>query len=205
MKRLWAFAPLAALAMFAVAAAFLLMNPRPDSSPISETGLVGKAAPAYALPALAEGAADVTPAAFAGRAYVVNFFASWCEGCLVEHPLLMAMKAAGAPILGVAYKDEPARTARFLARRGDPYETVGIDRDGRLGLEFGTAGMPETFVIGADGRILALHRGALTEEIVRARIMPALQAGSAANAAGPSQGRPPHRGESGDRAKGLVN
>lgn len=180
MRRLWAFAPLAALALFAIAATFLLMNPRPHPSPISETGLVGKAAPVYALPALAEGAAHVTPAAFAGRAYVVNFFASWCEGCLVEHPLLMTMEAAGAPILGVAYKDDPVRTAGFLARHGDPYEAVGIDREGRLGLEFGTAGMPETFVIGADGRILALHRGPLTEEIVRSRIMPALQAGAAA-------------------------
>jgi cytochrome c biogenesis protein CcmG/thiol:disulfide interchange protein DsbE len=180
-KRLLAFAPLAALAVFAIAAAFLLMSPRPDPSPISQTGLVGQAAPAYALPALAAGGAPVTPAAFEGRAYVVNFFASWCEGCLVEHPLLMAMKASGAPILGVAYKDDPTRTASFLARHGDPYATVGVDPEGRLGLEFGTAGMPETFVIGADGRILALHRGPLTEEIVRARIMPALRAGAATN------------------------
>ncbi|MBI1188142.1 MAG: DsbE family thiol:disulfide interchange protein [Alphaproteobacteria bacterium] len=181
MKRLWAFAPLAALLVFAAAAAVLLINPRNDPNPISETGLVGQAAPIYDLPALAEGGAAVTPAAFAGRPYVVNFFASWCEGCLVEHPLLMAMKAAGAPILGVAYKDDPARTARFLARHGDPFETVGLDPEGRLGLEFGTAGMPETFVVGADGRILALHRGALTEEIVRSRIMPALRAGAATN------------------------
>ncbi|MGE0830711.1 MAG: DsbE family thiol:disulfide interchange protein [Hyphomonadaceae bacterium] len=177
MKKLWAFAPLIAFTFVALAAIIVLMNPG-ERETVSARGLEGEPLPAFALPLLS-GEGEAAPAQFAGRPYLLNVFASWCPPCRVEHPLLMQLEAGGVPILGVAYKDRPERTRAFLAELGDPYEAVGMDLEGRYGLEIGIAGAPETFVIGADGRILALHRGPLTEEIIRTRIMPALRAGAA--------------------------
>lgn len=137
-------------------------------------GLVGQTAPGFRLQALtSEGV--LTPDTFKGRPYVVNFFASWCTPCLAEHPLLMQLERSGVPILGVAYKDDPPDTLQFLIREGDPFAAVGMDRQGRLGLEFGVSGVPETFVVGADGTLLALHRGPLTPEAVDRVIIPALK------------------------------
>ncbi|MDX2238012.1 MAG: DsbE family thiol:disulfide interchange protein [Hyphomonadaceae bacterium] len=172
MRRLWSFAPLIALALIVAFGATVLLSGR-ERRTISD-GLVGQPLPAYALPALA-GDQPITPALFAGRPYVINVFASWCAPCRVEHPLLQQLAAAGAPILGVAYKDEPEATQRFLRDLGDPFAAVAQDSDGRYGLEIGVAGVPETFVIGADGAILALHRGPLDEAALRDTILPALR------------------------------
>ena len=92
---------------------------------------------------------------------LVNFFASWCAPCEIEHPQLMALQAQGVTIIGVAYKDAPANTQAFLSRLGDPFAARLIDRDGRAGIEFGVTGVPETFVIGSDGMVLAKHTGPL--------------------------------------------
>jgi cytochrome c biogenesis protein CcmG/thiol:disulfide interchange protein DsbE len=89
----------------------------------------------------------------------------------------MQLKARGTPILGVAYKDAPARAKALLNELGDPFAQVGLDPNGRFGLEIGVAGVPETFVIGGDGRVRALVRGPLTDEVVRTRILPALREG----------------------------
>jgi cytochrome c biogenesis protein CcmG/thiol:disulfide interchange protein DsbE len=86
------------------------------------------------------------------------------------------MQRNGVEIVGVAYKDQPMETARFLDEMGNPYREVAFDPDGRFGLQLGIAGVPETFVIGADGKIRAVHRGPLTPEIVRREILPALTA-----------------------------
>jgi cytochrome c biogenesis protein CcmG/thiol:disulfide interchange protein DsbE len=172
MKRLWAFAPLAAFLAIAVAAALVLTRTGPRDTLAS--GMVGRQAPAYTLASL-DGAGTIGPAQFAGRPYVINFFASWCAPCRVEHPILMRLKATGAPILGVAYKDSAPRTTALLNELGDPFSQVGLDPDGRYGLEIGVAGVPETFVVGGDGRIRALVRGPLTAEVVRTRILPALR------------------------------
>jgi len=94
---------------------------------------------------------------------LVNFFASWCAPCEIEHPELMRLKAAGVPIVGVAYKDAPENSTAFITKLGDPFRGKLIDRDGRAGLEFGVTGVPETFLIGSDGTILAKHSGPLTQ------------------------------------------
>jgi cytochrome c biogenesis protein CcmG/thiol:disulfide interchange protein DsbE len=172
-NRFWAFAPLAALAAIAAASIIVLTHEGPRET-VSSQGLIGRAAPSYGFAPL-RGGEPLTPAAFAGRAYVVNFFASWCAPCRAEHALLMRMKERDIPILGVAYKNDPGAAAGFLAELGDPYERVGLDPEGRYGLEIGLAGVPETFVVGPDGRIRVLHRGPLTEDIVRSRIIPALR------------------------------
>lgn len=171
MKRLTAFAPLLVLALI-VAAAVLVLTRGGVRETVS-AGAPNRAAPSFALAGL--DGEMVTSDRFAGRAYVVNFFASWCTPCRAEHPRLSALRADGVVILGVAYKDDAEDAARFLRELGDPFETVALDPDGRFGLEFGVAGaVPETFVIGADGAIRAIHRGPLTEAAVRDAIVPAL-------------------------------
>lgn len=133
---------------------------------IQPKALVGRPVPALALPEMTTGRPE--PVARAGGPYLVNFFASWCAPCEVEQPTLMAMKAQGATIVGVAYKNAPDAAQGFLVRLGDPYARRLIDRDGRAGLEFGVTGVPETYLVGSDGVILDKHSGPLDETSARA-------------------------------------
>jgi len=165
-----AFAPLAILiALIALATIVLFGKERADKF----AGAENRMAPSYALVSL-DGDGMVTSDAFAGRPHLINLFASWCAPCRAEHPQLMALKAQGVEIVGVAYKDEPEASAAFLRQLGDPFAARAIDREGRFGLELGIAGVPETFVIGADGRIRHVVRGPLTEDVIAREIMPAL-------------------------------
>lgn len=174
MGRAAAFAPLAALLVLVAAAGILLM--RGGERETVSSGVLGRPAPAYALAAL-DGEGVVTPDAFAGRAYVINFFASWCTPCRAEHPQLMGLSAQGVPMLGVAYKNRAEDAQGFLDELGDPFSARALDPEGRYALELGVAGaVPETFVIGADGRVRAVHRGPLTAEVVQREILPALAA-----------------------------
>ena len=110
--------------------------------------------------------AAVRPAA--DGPYLVNFFASWCAPCRIEHPALMALKAQGVRIVGVSYKDKPEASKGFIDELGNPFTTIVLDPDGRAGVEYGVSGVPETFAVGADGRILAKHTGPLTPEAAEA-------------------------------------
>jgi cytochrome c biogenesis protein CcmG/thiol:disulfide interchange protein DsbE len=173
MKRVIAFAPLALLALIVVAGGFVLL--RGGERETVSAGDLGRAAPSFALAAL-YGGEMVTSDAFAGRAHIVNFYASWCTPCRAEHPVLMALKTRGVTILGVAYKDRPEASRRFLDELGNPFTGVGLDPEGRFALEMGVAGaVPETFVVDALGRIRTVHRGPLTPDVVEQEILPALQ------------------------------
>ncbi len=172
MRRALALAPLALLLAVVAMAALVLI--RGGERETVSGGDLGRPAPSFALARLGGGEL-VTSDAFAGRAHLINFYASWCTPCRAEHGQLMALKQQGVVILGIAYKDQPEAAARFLAELGDPFAATGLDPDGRFALEIGVAGaVPETFVIGADGRIRAVHRGPLTEEVVAREILPAL-------------------------------
>lgn len=173
MKNWAAFAPLIVLGLLVAVSAFLLL--RGGDRETFTAGMIGRPAPAYALEALG-GGEPVTGQTRAGRAYVINLFASWCTPCRAEHPQLMAMQARGVEIVGVAYKDRPENAARFLNELGNPFSAVGLDPEGRFGLDLGLTGVPETFVIGPDGAVRAVHRGPLTEADVRDVIEPALVA-----------------------------
>ena len=116
--------------------------------------LVGKPAPSLTLPRLADGTATPIRALLRGPT-LVNFYASWCAPCVQESPALMALKAEGVRIVGVAYEDKPEATAAFLQRFGDPYAEILLDPEGRAGVEFGTTGVPETYAVDSAGVIRA--------------------------------------------------
>ena len=108
---------------------------------------------------------------------LVNFWASWCAPCRAEHPLLTELAGEGVTILGVNYKDDPAKAAAFLDELGDPFARTGSDGTGRTGIDWGIYGVPETFVIGADGTVLMRFPGPLTRESLEKRLRPAMAAG----------------------------
>jgi cytochrome c biogenesis protein CcmG/thiol:disulfide interchange protein DsbE len=114
--------------------------------------------------------------ALKGHPAVINFFASWCVPCRIEHPLLMRLAEQDhLPLYGVAYKDKPEDSAKLLATYGDPYRQVGIDRNGRVGLDFGVYGVPETYVLDSAGRIRKRFVGPLTADVVDKELLPLLK------------------------------
>ena len=167
-----AFVPLLALLALVSVSVFLLT--REGERDRFTEGMIGQPVPAYALARL-DREGTLTGEDRRGRAYVVNLFASWCTPCRSEHPRLLALSRQGVDIVGVAYKDRPEASAAFLAELGNPFADVGLDPEGRFGLDLGITGVPETFVVGPDGEIRAVHRGPLTEEAVRDIILPALR------------------------------
>lgn len=161
--------PLVVFAGLAVAfAAGLTMNPREIPSV-----LVGKPVPEFALPPVDRQALGFSAADLKGEVRLVNVFASWCAACEEEHPLLTRLAAAGTvPIYGLNYKDDPEDARRWLNRLGNPYARIGADRDGRVAIDWGVYGVPETFVVDRQGRIAYKHIGALKEGVLKERIMP---------------------------------
>jgi cytochrome c biogenesis protein CcmG, thiol:disulfide interchange protein DsbE len=163
------------LAIFIALAGFLAvglkLNPREVPSP-----LVGKAAPAFSLPLLKEPAVQMTAAQMKGQVWVLNVWASWCVPCLAEHPYVTQLAKSGVTVVGLNYKDKPQDATGWLAKHGDPYKTIVADRDGRVGIDYGVYGVPETFVIDRDGVIRFKHIGPLTPQALNEKLLPALKA-----------------------------
>ena len=147
------------------------------------SALIGNPVPQFALPpieglvtdgggAQGFGTSDLAT----GKPIVVNVWASWCVPCHEEHPLLLALaKQPGVRLYGINYKDDPAAARRFLGRYGNPFERLGADRSGRVAIDWGVYGVPETYVITGDGRIALRHVGPLTEDAIRDQLLPLLQ------------------------------
>ena len=160
------------LALFGVLVFFLWkglsLNPREVPSP-----LIGKPAPSFVLPTLADPGSTIKREDLLGKVWVLNVWASWCAPCREEHPLVIAFaKRSGVPVYGLNYKDKgPAATA-WLAQLGNPYAATLVDADGKAGIEWGVYGVPETFVIDKTGVIRYKHIGPLTEEAVRTKLEP---------------------------------
>lgn len=123
--------------------------------------LIDKPAPALTLPAVeATGVPALSDTLLKGRVSVVNVFASWCVPCRAEHPFLEELKqATGAQMLGINQKDAPENAAKFLAELGNPYDAIGADADGRVSIDWGVYGVPETFVVNPEGTITYKHVG----------------------------------------------
>ena len=107
---------------------------------------------------------------------LVNFWASWCAPCRAEHPNLEALAEEGYPIYGVNYKDDPEKALAFLDELGNPYEGVAADGEGRTAIDWGVYGVPETFVIDADGKVIFRFAGPITQRALQDRIRPVLNA-----------------------------
>jgi len=147
-------------------------DPRGVPSP-----LVGRRIPEFSLPAQSPspqgfGAADLLAA---GRPALVNFFASWCVPCLAEQPLLMQLKAAGVAIWGIAYKDADKAAADLLARTGDPYARIARDEPGRVAIDWGVYGVPETFFVDRSGTIRWRWAGPLSDDTIAQQVQPLLR------------------------------
>ena len=164
------------LAAFLVLAGYFALALRPDRDPHElPSALIDKPAPAFVLPALGSGG-EVSLAGLRGQVAVVNFFASWCVPCRIEHPVLMRLaNQEKIAIIGIAYKDAPAAAKKLLDDTGDPYRRVGLDESGRTGIDFGVYGVPETYVIDATGRIRKRFVGPMSPEAVDRELLPLLR------------------------------
>jgi cytochrome c biogenesis protein CcmG, thiol:disulfide interchange protein DsbE len=138
------------------------------------SALIGQAAPGLPETGLAPLPGFDGAMLASGGVTLVNFWASWCAPCRVEHPHLTALAAEGVTVYGVNYKDDPANAMDFLDELGNPYAGVLADGDGRRALDWGVYGVPETFVIAGDGTVIARMAGPVTERTLRDRLRPAL-------------------------------
>ena len=146
----------------------LTLNPREVPSP-----LVGKPAPAFDLPVLHRPEQRFVPGDMRGKVWLLNVWASWCASCRDEHPLLIGLAKQGVlPILGLNYKDQGGDARRWLQQFGDPYQLSVVDADGRIGIDYGVYGVPETYLIDGEGVIRFKQIGPLTAEVLEKKIMP---------------------------------
>jgi cytochrome c biogenesis protein CcmG, thiol:disulfide interchange protein DsbE len=146
----------------------LSLNPREVPSP-----LIGKPAPAFVLPRLDDAQQSVKREDLLGKVWMLNVWASWCAPCREEHPLVIDLaKRQILPIYGLNYKDQRTAATAWLANLGNPYAATLVDADGRVGIDFGVYGVPETFIIDQQGMVRLKHTGPLTPEVVRERIEP---------------------------------
>ena len=163
------------LVVFGVLAAFLAVgltrDPREVPSPF-----IGKAAPAFRLAQLHDAKAAFTPEDMKGKVWMLNVWASWCVSCRVEHPLLVEMSRRGiVPIVGLNYKDTRDEGIQWLAKFGNPYALSAYDVEGKVGIDYGVYGVPETFVIDKAGVIRYKQIGPITEEALEKKILPLLK------------------------------
>ena len=160
------------LGIFAVIAVFLgiglFLDPREVPSP-----LINKPAPAFSLPQLHQPAQMFSRDDMKGKVWLLNVWASWCVACREEHPVLVEFaRTATVPIVGLNYKDERKDGLRWLSQFGDPYRLSVYDYDGRIGIDYGVYGVPETFVIDQRGIVQHKHIGPITDKSVNETIMP---------------------------------
>ena len=136
----------------------------------------GQQAPPVMLSQLGAGAPFTDADLRAPGVKLVNYWASWCAPCRVEHPVLMEIAASGVPVYGINYKDTPDNALGFLSELGDPYVALGADVTGRTGIDWGLYGVPETYVIDGEGVIRLRFAGPVTPEIYQNRILPVIEA-----------------------------
>jgi len=163
------------LAIFIVLAGFLFiglsLNPREVPSPF-----IGKPAPSFQLTQLAQPEQSFSPVQMQGEVWLLNVWASWCVACRVEHPLLVELARKGVvPIVGLNYKDKRDAALGWLGQFGNPYRLSIADIDGRVGIDYGVYGVPETFVIDKQGVIRFKQIGPITEEVWRDKMLPLVQ------------------------------
>lgn len=170
--RLRYLAPLVVFVVLAVVLGVgLTLDPRKIPSP-----LIGKPVPEFSLPPVKGRIAGLASTDLKGEVSLVNVFASWCVSCREEHPLFMDLRKRGVvPLHGLNYKDKPDDAARWLDELGDPYTRTGADLAGRVAIDWGVYGVPETFVVDRDGRIAYKHIGPVTPRVMSETLMPLIE------------------------------
>lgn len=159
------------VALGALLWAGLSLDPKKIPSP-----LVGKPLPAFSLASLHEPKKTITPESLRGRVYLLNVWASWCVACRQEHPVLNELaRLKAVPIVGLNYKDKRADALGWLKGLGDPYELSLVDADGRIGIELGVYGVPETFVIDKDGFVRYKHIGPISGDDWTTKLLPLIK------------------------------
>jgi len=159
------------VALVALLAIGLRLNPREVPSP-----LIGKLAPAFDLPLLMAPDKRFSEREMLGQVWILNVWASWCPPCLAEHPVVMRVAQSGmAPVVGLNYKDAREEALPWLERNGNPYRLIAYDADGRIGIDYGVYGVPETYVIDRQGVIRYKHIGPLTADVVQQKVAPLLK------------------------------
>lgn len=148
----------------------LFLNPREVPSP-----LVGKAAPTFTAPVLGDASQTFSSEEMKGKVWMLNMWASWCAACRDEHPLLVEMLEHGIPLYGLAYKDVEKDALAILKEMGNPYVITATDEDGRIGIDYGVYGVPETYVIDKAGIIRYKQIGPITPTDLRDKILPLLK------------------------------
>lgn len=142
---------------------------------------IGKLAPTFSLPSLSDPATKVTNSDFAGKPYVVNVWGTWCPGCLQEHPVLLQIAQRNeVPLIGIDWNDDTARAALYLKKKGNPFTFTGFDpQGGRIAIDWGVYGAPETFLVDGNGVVLYKHISPLTMEVWEKEFVPRLRGNSA--------------------------
>ena len=164
------------LAIFIFLVGFLAVGLRLDPREVPSP-LVGKPAPAFELPVLQQPDRRFVPGDMRGKVWLLNVWASWCVSCREEHPVLVELSRRGVmPILGLNYKDKGDEATAWLKRYGDPYELSVVDADGRIGIDYGVYGVPETYLIDAAGVIRYKQIGPLTMAILEQKVLPLAKA-----------------------------
>ena len=171
------------LAIFILAAAiFAWRLNAPEDPHVVPSALIGKPVPQFSLPPLeGRGTNGLSSTDLAnGGVSLINGWASWCTPCRAENGVLMQLKARGITIHGLVYKDKPGPARDFLAELGDPFDRLGFDADGSVGIDWGLTGVPETYVVNGKGVIVAKHVGPLDDKVIADEILPAIRAAQAA-------------------------
>jgi len=165
MKRILALLPLVLFAGLLAVLAWFNFHKKEQYEP---RAMVGKSVPAIALANLSDGTPHDLKTLVAGYdgPVIVNVFASWCVPCIAENPQLIALKARGVPIIGIAWKDEPQNTQRFLEQHDNPYVVTLSDPEGKMALGLGISGVPETFIVSPDGTITDKVSGPIVPQSV---------------------------------------
>ena len=174
-SRLLFLLPLATLLVLAGFFGWSLLSGRDPAS--IGSAVVNRPAPPLAAPALREGEPALTDALLrSGKPVLINFFASWCAPCLLEHPLLLRLREREcATIIGIAWKNKPDEARAWLKKLGDPFRYAGVDPEGKLSLDWGLSGVPETYLVDGDGIVRLHYRRAINERDVTESILPLLR------------------------------
>jgi cytochrome c biogenesis protein CcmG/thiol:disulfide interchange protein DsbE len=163
------------LVLFVAIGGFLALGLTRDPGTLPST-LIGRPAPAFALPPV-EGRdlAGFSRADLGGQPMLVNIFASWCAPCRMEHPVITHLAEFGVPVHAINYKDDPAKAMALLKELGDPFRKIGSDRKGKVAIEWGVYGVPETFIIDKNGDIAYRHVGPMQPRDLERTILPLLE------------------------------